>query len=214
MHADGSIAASIGWWAGAVAVAVPVVIALALRPWRAVGRAGPPWPWLAVWALMPLAWSADRLGGASTVPLLSLAPLLVLLAGWPLAVLALLPAAALAALAGHLGWAEGLHRLLWLGVLPATLALGLGALSRRWLPRHLAVYILSRGYFATLIATAVCACAAPLALNGAPGGADLLVAKVMTAFGEAAISGLLSAGLVAFRPGLLATYTDRLYLPA
>ena len=28
--------------------------ALAMQPWRAVGHAGPPWPWLAWWAVLPL----------------------------------------------------------------------------------------------------------------------------------------------------------------
>jgi uncharacterized membrane protein len=202
-----------GWLVSVAIVGVALAIALWLRPWRALDRRGPPWPWLAVWMAIPFAWSLDRIAGVVTVPLLSLAPLLVLLAGWPLTVLALLAAAPLAMLAGALDWAEALLRLVWLGILPATLALGLGALSRRWLPRHLAVYILGRGYFATLLATAGCALVAPLFGHGALGEADQLLAKVMTSLGEASISGLLTAGLVAFRPRVLATYADRLYLP-
>ena len=31
--------------------------ALSLRPWRAVAAGGPPWPWLAWWALLPLFWA-------------------------------------------------------------------------------------------------------------------------------------------------------------
>jgi uncharacterized membrane protein len=208
------IATAFGLLASAGIVALAVTIALWLRPWRAVDHAGPPWTWLAVWALLPWVWSLDRIAGVPIVPLLSLTPLLVLLAGWPLTVLALLPAALLATLAGPLGAGEALHRLVWLGVLPATLALGLGGLTRRWLPHHLAVYILGRGYFATLLATAMCACAASRLAHGSVGGADAWLAHVMTAFGEASISGLLIAGLVAFRPHQLATYTDRLYLPA
>jgi uncharacterized membrane protein len=42
---------------------------------------------------------------------------------------------------------------------------------------------------------------------------ELVIARLLVALGEAVISGTLIASLVAFRPRLLATYTDRLYLP-
>jgi len=156
-----------------------LALALALRPWRTVGAAGPPWPWLAWWAAMPLLWGADRYAAMPIVQPLSGAALLVLLAGWPLAVLAIFPVAAVTLFAGQLTPADGLHRLVWLGIVPATLALALGAALRRWLPNHLFVYILGRGFFATMLAAAA-AGALALAITGAPTGttaADLLVAR-------------------------------------
>jgi uncharacterized membrane protein len=191
-------------------------IALWLRPWRGLGAAGPPWPWLAAWAALPLLWGIDRYAAAPLLQPMSGAVLLVLLAGWPLAVLALLPVAAITVLAGHLDAIEGLHRLIWLGMVPATLALAVGGAVRRWLPRQLFIYILGRGFFGTFVA---CALAGGLAvvLHASPAGTvtqDLLVARLLGAFGEAFLTGLLTASLVAFRPQWLATYADRLYLPA
>ena len=189
-------------------------VALGLRPWRSVDEDGPPWPWLAWAAVLPLLWGADRYAAMPIVQPLSGAALLVLCAGWPLAMLALLPVAAVTGWMGNLGWAEGLHRAVWLGVVPGTLALGLGALVRRWLPPHLFIYILGRGFFATLLG-ATLAGAGALLLSPLPAGIsadDLLLARALAASGEAFITGMLVAIFVAFRPQWLATYSDRLYL--
>ena len=45
--------------------------ALALQPWRAVGSAGPSWPWLAWWAVLALFWGADRLANVAIIQPLS-----------------------------------------------------------------------------------------------------------------------------------------------
>jgi uncharacterized membrane protein len=190
--------------------------ALALRPWRALPRDGVPWPWLAWLVALPLLWSADRLGGAggAMVQPISGACLLLLMAGWPLAVLGLAAAAALTAALADLGAAQALSRYVWLGLVPATLALGLGAAVRHWLPRHLFVYILGRGFFATGLA-ATAAGALALWLAGGPPGLDIgdvLIARLLTASGDAFITGMVVAIFVAYRPQWLATYADRLYL--
>jgi len=192
-----------------------LAVALWLRPWRVVGAAGPPWPWLAWTAVLPLLWGADIYAAMPIVQPLSGAALLVLCAGWPLAMLALVPVAGVTLWMGGLNWAEGLHRLVWLGVVPGTLALGLGAALRRWLPQHLFIYILGRGFFATLLAAAL-AGAGALAVGTLPTGTsvdDLLLARLLAASGEAFLTGMLVAIFVAFRPQWLATYSDRLYLP-
>ena len=201
-----------------LALALPALAAaLAVRPWRALPTVSPPpWPWLAWCAVLPLPWAADLLGANPLVPVLSGACLLMLMTGWPLAVLALAPVAAVAALLAELAPAAALHRYVWLGLVPATLALALGAAIRRWLPRHLFVYILGRGFFATALATTLAGCAA-VALQPVPEGmerADLLLARGMMASGDAFIAGMIVAIFVALRPGWLATYSDRLYLPA
>lgn len=190
-------------------------VALWLRPWRMLPPEGPPWPWLAWCAMLPLLWSADRLAHSALVQPLPGACLLVLMAGWPLAVLGMAAAALGAAALGLLGWDEAAQRALWLGLLPATLTVGFGAAARRWLPGHLMVYILVRGFFATLAADSL-AGALALAVNGGPVGLGrdaLLLGRWLTAWGDAIITGMLTAVFVAFRPGWLATYSDRLYLP-
>ena len=86
---------------------------------------------------------------------------------------------------------------------------------QRWLPRHLFIYILGRGCFVTWAAAAG-AGALALAVSVNPLGTsldDLLLARFLTASGEAFLTGMLTAIFVAFRPQWLATYSDQLYLP-
>jgi uncharacterized membrane protein len=195
-------------------LAIPAAaIALALRPWRLL-QAAPPWPALATWALLPLLWSLDSTTASPLLQPLSGVCLLLLMVGWPLTVLALLPVAAVMALASNLEAAGVLHRVVWLGLVPATLALALGAAVRRWLPRHLFVYILGRGFFATAIALALTGALAAW-LFGVPAtvqASDVMLARLLSAFGDAFITGMLTAIFVAFRPQWLATYADHLYL--
>lgn len=192
-----------------------LAVALAMRPWRALPAGGPPWPWLAWWAAMPLLWGADHLARMPIVQPLSGACLLVLLAGWPLAMLALLPVAAVTTLLGGLPWDEGLSRLVWLGVAPGTLVMLLGAAIRRWMAHHLFVYILGRGFFASVLAFTLAGALAWL-VHGAPqglSGEELMLGRWLAAWGDAFLTGMLVAIFVAFRPEWLATYSDRLYLP-
>jgi uncharacterized membrane protein len=203
-------------WLDLTIAALALAVALALRPWRGVGPGGPPWPWLAWWASLPLLWGADRYAAIPVLQPLSGAGLLVLMAGWPLAVLALVPVALLTGWLGDLGWVETLHRGVWLGLVPASLVMTLGAAIRRWLPQHLFVYILGRGFFATA-AAGMLAGALSVALHGVPAGLrveDVLLARWLTAWGDAFLAGMMVAIFVAFRPEWLATYTDRLYLPS
>jgi len=197
---------------------VALATALALRPWRALPAAGPPWPWLAWWMLLPAFWGADHYLAMPAAQPLSGACLLMLMMGWPLAVLALLPVALATALLAGLDWVEGLHRLVWLGLVPASLAMAMGAALRRWLPHHLFVYILGRGFFATALAGALAGVLSAWldVLPALPGGLaadDLALGRWLAAWGDAWLSGTLVAIFVAFRPEWLATYTDRLYLP-
>lgn len=189
--------------------------AFSVRPWRALGRDGPPWPWLACWSVLPLCWGADRWADSALIQPLSCVPLLVLMAGWPLTMLAMLPAAGVMVWMGGLDWQEGLHRLVWLGVLPSAAGLGLGWLVRRWLPHHLFVYILVRAFLGTWLMMALIGLARYWSEGPPPvlSAGDLILARVLTASGEAFLTGMVAAIFVAFRPEWLATYSDRLYLP-
>ncbi len=200
---------------GLVVASAALAVAMALRPWRGLPGSGPPWPWLAWCVLLPLSWVADRLGAMPAAQPLPGACLLMLMAGWPLAILALLPVAALAAWLGDLSAAEALQRWLWLGLAPATLALALGGAIRRWLPHHLFVYILGRGFIATALANTAAGAAQAL-VQPLPSGLaleDLLLARWLAGWGDAVLTGMIVAIFVAFRPEWLATYADRLYLP-
>ncbi|MDZ7813993.1 MAG: hypothetical protein U5L74_13190 [Ideonella sp.] len=190
-------------------------VALALRPWRATSADGPPWPWLAWWAVMPLLWGADQIARIPLVQPIAGSCLLVMMAGWPLGVLAMAGVAAITGTVADLSWTESLARLVWLGVVPATLTVGLGVLIRRWLPHHLFVYILGRGFFATLLAMSLTGLLAWW-VHGSPPGVqaeDLLLGRWLSAWADAFLTGMMVAIFVAFRPQWLATYSDALYLP-
>ena len=196
-------------------LALTLALALALRPWRAVRHGGPPWPWLAWWAVMPVLWSADHLTRIPLAQPMSGVCLLVLLAGWPLAMLGVALVALVAAWMTGLGWEAAAVRAVWLGVVPGTLAMLLGAGVRRWLPHHLMVYILGRGFFASLFALTLTG-AAELAWHGVPeslSAGELMIGRWLAAWGDAFVTGMIVSIFVAFRPQWLATYSDRLYLP-
>ncbi len=202
-------------WLTALLLTSAFVVALWLRPWRLPGRDGPPWPWL-LWCLaLPPLWNADRLTDIPLVQPWSGIYLLTLMAGWPLTVLAILPVTVMASVMGHLTWAESMERALWLGLLPATLTLVLGAAVRALLPHHLMVYILGRAFLATFVAGVLSGAAALLLIGGsaALSDLDLMLGRGLSAWGEAMLTGMVAAVLVAFRPQWLWTYSDRLYLP-
>lgn len=200
-------------WLNLLLASAAVAVAAWLQPWRVLRQM--PWPALAWWVLLPLLWSVDLLSAQPVAQPLAGSCLLLLMLGWPLAVLMLLPVAAGVLLLADTTWAEALHRLVWLGLVPITLALGLGAALRRWLPKHLFVYILGRGFFGTAVAVTL-AGAMSVALHGVPPGLaaeDVVLARGLAASGDAFITGMLVAIFVAFRPHWLATYADRIYLP-
>ena len=193
---------------------VALAVALSLRPWRMLG--GPLLtPALAALALLPWFWLLPQQLPPGMPVQLSGASLVTLMLGWPLAV----PVLALVAL---LVWAIGVHdaqavlaQWVWLGLAPATLALSLGRLLRRWLPVSPFVYTLGRGFLGTALAVFGSGVLQELAQRWLAGPSlhDALVARWLMAWGDAFLTGMFSAVFVAFAPQWLATWSDRHYLP-
>lgn len=99
-------------------------------------------------------------------------------------------------------------------MLPATLALGLGALLRRFTGEHLFVYVLGRAFLGTAVcafATGALAQWSGQLLPGVDEGLSM-VARWLMAWGDAFMTGMLAAIFVAFKPQWLATWSDQLYL--
>ena len=164
--------------------------------------------------ILPFAWSTLRVPGGPSLQL-SGACLLVLMFGWPLAVWTLLPIAAISAWLLGASPAEGIELAAWQGVVPATFALGIGIAIRRWLPSHLFVYILGRGFIGTALALMAAGALATFVrpLPAATDEASLLLGYWLMAWGEALLTGMLTAIFVAYRPEWLLTWSDRRYLP-
>ena len=196
-------------------IACALLPALAMAPWRTLSASGLQNPWLASLVLLPILWATQRALPGGVVLQMSGACLLVLMFGWPLAVLSLLPIAFTGAWIAGDSLAHAASALAWNGVLPATLALGLGLATRRWLPHHLFVYILGRGFIVTAVAIAA-AGALSVWWRPLPPGTELeglLLGHFLMGWGEAFVTGMFTAIFVAFRPEWLASWSDQRYLP-
>ena len=194
---------------------VALGVALALRPWRLL--AGAPallTPLLAVLVVLPWLWALPALHHLPLQLQWSGAVLVLLMLGWPLAVPVLLLVGLLAWAISPMPAAAALALAVWQGVVPATFALLLGAALRRWLPAHPFVYVLGRGFLGAV----VCLFAAGLLaqefgapLPGVPIGLGR-VARWLMAWGDAFVTGMLTAIFVAFKPEWLLTWSDERYL--
>ena len=195
-------------------VIVALAVALALRPWRALRGAQLLHPWFASLVLMPWLWAAQRFMPGGVAVQLSGACLMVLMLGWPLAVLSLVPIAALGAWLGGIAWPQALDHLAWNGIVTATLALAIGLATRRWLPRHPFVFILGRGFLVTALATVLAGALSALVSPLPPGSelGSILLGHWLMAWGEAFATGMLVAIFVAFKPEWLAAWSDARYL--
>ena len=202
------------WMVLNLLIAVPcVVVALWLRPWRMLS--GPLLsPALAALALLPWLWLLPQKMPQGLQVQLSGACLLVLMLGWPLAVLVLGGIAGVVWFVGQAAPESVLAQWVWIGLVPATLSLGIGALLRRWLPPHPFVYTLGRAFLGT--AAAVFFSGLLLEglqwLGGEPGRELSLVARWLMAWGDAFLTGMFGAIFVAIVPQWLATWSDQRYL--
>lgn len=191
-----------------------MAISLLTRPWRLLAGSALLTPLLAILTVLPWLWALPRL---HTMPLqlqLSGACAVVLMLGWPLGVLALTAVAFIGALLAPADLSTLLAQAVWQGVVPATLALALGAALRRWAGTHVFVFILARGFAGTVLCTFAAANLAMLAGQDMQAAAGSLsqVARWLMAWGDGFLTGMLAAIFVAVRPQWLATWSDRLYL--
>ncbi|MDH4427955.1 MAG: hypothetical protein QE495_16000 [Acidovorax sp.] len=215
-------------WLEALLAAVALFAALAARPWRMLA-ARPPlvhqthgapsalWtPMLATLVFLPWMWALPTLHAMPLQLQWSGACLVVLMLGWPLAVPVFIGVGVAAGLISPaMAWADALSAAVWLGVVPATLALGLGALVRRYTGTRPFVYVLGRAFLGTVVCVFAAGVLSQWSGHLLPGvGGELsLVARWLMAWGDGFITGMLAAIFVAFKPEWLATWSDRLYLP-
>lgn len=197
------------------ALALCLLIALWMRPWRLLATGALTTPLLATLVVVPWLWALPWLHAMPLQLNWSLACLVLLMLGWPLAVPALCLVAIAAGLLGGQNFEVMAMLAFWRGVLPATLALALGALIRRLLGPHLFVYVLGRGFLGAALCLFVASAGLQALSPNLPGlNTELsLVAHWLTAWGDAFVTGMLTAIFVAFKPSWLATWSDTLYLP-
>ncbi|MEY4765050.1 MAG: hypothetical protein RI907_1723 [Pseudomonadota bacterium] len=196
-------------------------VAALFKPWRVLQHGPLQNPWLFAMLALPALWWTQHLLPSNVALHVSGAALMVLMFGWPLAIWSM-PWVALVATA--LTWrhwppnvdaAALLDQAVWSGVIPATVALGLGLAVRRWLPHHLFVYILGRGFIATALAITATGALAAWAGQQPPtlDFSEWMLGHWLLGWGEAISTGMLTAIFVAFKPHWLLTYSDQRYLP-
>ncbi len=207
-------------------IAVALAMSLWLRPWRMLSRQalekeGPSepsplvTPLLATLVVLPWLWALPTLHRMPLQLQWSGACLVVLMLGWPLAIPALVAVGGIAAvLSPSLDWADAVGTIAWQGVVPATLALALGAVIRRLIGTQPFVYVLGRAFLGTAVCLFLANVLGQWSGHSLPGieGDLSLVARWLMAWGDAFVTGMLTAIFVAFKPEWLATWSDRLYL--
>lgn len=207
-------------------IAVALAMSLWLRPWRmlsrqALGKDGPSepsplvTPLLATLVVLPWLWALPTLHRMPLQLQWSGACLVVLMLGWPLAIPALVAVGGIAAvLSPSLDWTDAVGTIAWQGVVPATLALALGAVIRRLIGTQPFVYVLGRAFLGTAVCLFLANVLGQWSGHSLPGveGDLSLVARWLMAWGDAFVTGMLTAIFVAFKPEWLATWSDRLYL--
>ena len=215
-------------WLEAALVLIALAAAVAARPWRmlasrtpladeAHGAPSALWtPLFATLVFLPWMWALPTLHAMPLQLQMSGACLVVLMLGWPLAIPVLVVVGGCACLLSPaLAWPEALSTVTWMGVVPATLALGLGALIRRFIGTQPFVYVLGRAFLGTVACVFAAGALSQWGGHLLPGvGTELsLVARWLMAWGDGFVTGMLAAIFVAFKPEWLATWSDRLYLP-
>ena len=216
-------------WPEAAIVLIALGAALAARPWRLLASGKPLahqthgapsalWtPLLAALVFLPWLWALPTLHAMPLQLQWSGACLVVLMLGWPLAIPVLMGVGIVACLISPaMAWADALGAVVWLGVVPATLALGLGALVRRYTGTKPFVYVLGRAFLGTVVCVFAAGALSQWSGRLLPGVGDelSLVARWLMAWGDGFVTGMLAAIFVAFKPEWLATWSDRLYLPS
>ena len=204
-----------------------LILALLLRPWRQLlnrrplvtqtsGDASGLWtPLLATLVVLPWMWALPTLHQMPLQLQWSGACLVLLMLGWPLAVLTLLAVGVITwLLSPSLSVPATLALTVWHGLVPATLAMGWGALLRRFLGTKVFVYLFGRGFFGTVVCLFIAGLLAQGAGEQLPGVQQELgkIARWLMAWGDAVVTGMLTAVFVAYRPQWLATWSDDLYL--
>jgi uncharacterized membrane protein len=195
-------------------VAGALALALAMRPWRLLAGGRLVTPLLATLVVLPWLWALPTLHANPLQLHWSGACLVLLMLGWPLAIPVLCTAAAIAGLLASLGWTQALALAAWLGVVPATIGLALGAAIRRLLGTHPFVYLLGRAFLGSVVALFAASALRQWSgdsLQGVAPGLSL-VAHWLTAWGDAFVTGMLAAVFMAYRPQWLATWSDALAL--
>ncbi len=209
-----------GSWASAAWLVFAPLLWLAGRqaPWRVLADSARLNAFLGVVVALALFWQLK----AGVRPGLSLhllgATVLTLCFGWALAFIGLSLVLFCVTLNGAAGWQPFAANALLMAGVGIGVSHALHRLIRRFLPRHVFVYIFGNGFFVSALAMMTVGGGSCLLLAAAgtyPGEyllSEFLPYVFLLAFSEAWLSGMLTTLLVVYRPGLLTSFDDACYL--
>jgi uncharacterized membrane protein len=195
-------------------ILVCLCASLWLKPWRMLVGTELLTPLLATLVLLPWLWALPSLHQMPLQLHWSGAPLVTLMLGWPLAVLALMGVGIITTLISTTSVDAAAALIVWQGLLPATFVLLLGAALRRWVSHHPFVYVLGRGFLGSVLCIFAASLLAQWTGHELPNVSSGLsvIAFWLMAWGDAFVTGMMCAIFVAFKPHWLATWSDNLYL--
>ncbi len=195
-------------------ILVCLCASLWLKPWRMLVGTELLTPLMATLVLLPWLWALPSLHHMPLQLHWSGAPLVTLMLGWPLAVLALVAVGITTTLISATSVDTATALIVWQGLLPATFALLLGAALRRWVTHHPFVYVLGRGFLGSVLCIFAASLLAQWTGHDLPNVSSGLsvIAFWLMAWGDAFITGMMCAIFVAFKPYWLATWSDQMYL--
>ena len=195
-------------------ILVCLTASLWLKPWRMLVGTELLTPLLATLVLLPWLWALPSLHHMPLQLHWSGAPLVTLMLGWPLAVLALIGVGIVTVFISATSVDTAAALIVWQGLLPATFVLLLGAALRRWVSHHPFVYVLGRGFLGSVLCIFAASLLAQWTGHELPNVSSGLsvIAFWLMAWGDAFITGMVCAVFVAFKPQWLATWSDQMYL--
>jgi uncharacterized membrane protein len=200
-------------------LALIVIASAALQaPWRRLQRPDYLNVCMAVAVGLMLAWSV-KAGVKPGLDFHLLGGTLLTLMFGPWLALAVLVFVLLAVtISGAAGWASLGINFLLMAALPVLLSHTIFRIADTRLPNHLFVYIFVNAFLGAGLAMAACGIAAVTILgsvgaySGSYLGAHYLPYFILMGWSEAMLTGMLITLLVAYRPGLVCTFSDERYL--
>jgi len=185
--------------------------------WENLRHAGRLSAWCMLVIALPLLWrfSVPVTAGGVSLHLLGV-PLFVLMFGRRLAMVGVAVSVAAYTFIHQGFWINLGMNLLLLAVLPAYCGDAVLRLTRRFLPRHLFIFLLGNGLFGTMLILAasglVSILANSLLVSPAAAGGDAIAYMLLLAWGESFLTGFLLTMFTVYQPQWVLTFDDAVYL--
>jgi len=185
--------------------------------WGRLRQAGRFSAWCILVIALPLLWRFSVPISANGLSLHLLgAPLFVLMFGRQLAMAGIAISVAAYTFIHHGLWMNLGMNLLLLAVVPVYCGDAVMRATRRFLPRHVFIFLLGNGFFGAMLILAITGLASLLAnsllVSPASAGGDTIAYMLLLAWGESFLTGFLLTMFTVYQPQWVLTFDDEVYL--